>query len=255
MSEQRFDFLRELVRNIPDISVAEEAANYNDEDNQSSPEEQYPDSDTPYDLSMPSTSVRAGRQLFVSSNGQNGGGQHTHSVIRHTGTTSLSQTNVDGPTAKLPRSDTIPVPQQISGHQHHRLKHQPYSLPSHIDSNSKPNTLRTHPQQTAIPAPIVNFDYCTKPIVKIDYSNLPLSGVTTADNAVAAPLSAPANIASMSGNNSAFNFSAEPVISIDLSNIVNSSAAAVPSMATISIGTGFTAAHTTINNALFSITS
>ena len=61
MSEQRFDFLRELVKNIPDISVAEEAANYNDEEVQSSPEEQYPDSDTPFDLSMPSTSASASR--------------------------------------------------------------------------------------------------------------------------------------------------------------------------------------------------
>lgn len=259
MSEQRFDFLRELVRNIPDISVAEEAANYNEEDNQSSPEEQYPDSDTPYDLSMPSTSVRAGRQQFVSSNGHNGGGQHTQtqqqqqqhhdyqrnylkrsfssspsSAIRHTA--SLSQANVDCPPIKMPRSDLTPVPQQITGNQHHRLKHQSYSLPSHVDNNNKPNILRTHSQPTAIPAPIVNFDYCTKPVVKIDYSNLPLSGLATASDAVASPLSAPANIASMSGNNSAFNFSAEPVISIDLSNIVNSAAMAVPGMATISIG-------------------
>lgn len=66
MSEQRFDFLRELVKNIPDISVAEEAANYNEDEPQSSPEENYPDSDTPYDLSMPSTSTRASR---ISTNG------------------------------------------------------------------------------------------------------------------------------------------------------------------------------------------
>lgn len=39
MGEQRFDFLRELVKNVPDISVAEESATYNDEeDDQSSPE-------------------------------------------------------------------------------------------------------------------------------------------------------------------------------------------------------------------------
>ncbi|XP_065369150.1 dr1-associated corepressor homolog [Calliphora vicina] len=276
MSEQRFDFLRELVRSIPDISVAEEAANYNEEDNQSSPEEQYPDSDTPYDLSMPSTSVRAGRQQHntMASNGHNGGGHHTQpqqqphheyqrnylkrsissnpsSVIRHT--TTVGQTNVDCLPAKLARSDSTPVPHQLSTassiatvqqqhQQHPRLKHQPYSMPTHLENNNKPNThtplkqLRTPSQPTAIPAPIVNIDYCSKPVVKIDYSNLPIGGVT-AVKSVATPLSAPANIASMSGNNTAFHFSAEPVINIDLSNIVGSAATAGPSMATISIGT------------------
>ncbi|KNC33434.1 hypothetical protein FF38_09840 [Lucilia cuprina] len=286
MSEQRFDFLRELVRNIPDISVAEEAANYQEEDNQSSPEEQYPDSDTPYDLSMPSTSLRAGRQQQQQtiSNGHNGGGPHAtqvnaahqpneyqrnylkrsmssnpSSVIRHT--TAMAQTNVDCLPAKLARSDSTPVPQQqqqqqqqlstaasLTTVQHPRLKHQSYSMPTHMENsnnnnnnnniNNKPNTqtplktLRTPSQQTAIPAPIVNIDYCSKPVVKIDYSNLPLAGVTTSANTVAAPLSAPANIAS-----TAFNFSAEPVINIDLSNIVASPTSAIPSMATISIGT------------------
>ncbi|XP_037813982.1 dr1-associated corepressor homolog [Lucilia sericata] len=282
MSEQRFDFLRELVRNIPDISVAEEAANYQEEDNQSSPEEQYPDSDTPYDLSMPSTSLRAGRQQqqqqHTISNGHNGGGHHAtqvhaahqpheyqrnylkrsmssnpSSVIRHT--TAMAQTNVDCLPAKLARSDSTPVPQQqqlstaasLTTVQHPRLKHQSYSMPTHMENsnnnnnnnnNNKPNTqtplktLRTPSQQTAIPAPIVNIDYCSKPVVKIDYSNLPLAGVTASANAVAAPLSAPANIAS-----TAFNFSAEPVINIDLSNIVASPTSAIPSMATISIGT------------------
>ncbi|XP_023296939.2 dr1-associated corepressor homolog [Lucilia cuprina] len=282
MSEQRFDFLRELVRNIPDISVAEEAANYQEEDNQSSPEEQYPDSDTPYDLSMPSTSLRAGRQQQQQpiSNGHNGGGHHAtqvnaahqpneyqrnylkrsmssnpSSVIRHT--TAMAQTNVDCLPAKLARSDSTPVPQQqqqqlstaasLTTVQHPRLKHQSYSMPTHMENsnnnnnnniNNKPNTqtplktLCTPSQQTAIPAPIVNIDYCSKPVVKIDYSNLPLVGVTTPANTVAAPLSAPANISS-----TAFNFSAEPVINIDLSNIVASPTSAIPSMATISIGT------------------
>lgn len=43
MGEQRFDFLRELVKNIPDISVAEESATYynDEEDDQSSPEMQH----------------------------------------------------------------------------------------------------------------------------------------------------------------------------------------------------------------------
>lgn len=265
MSEQRFDFLRELVRNIPDISVAEEAANYHEEDNQSSPEEQYPDSDTPYDLSMPSTSVRAGRQQYSASNGQNGGGHHTQiqqqhhdyqrhylkrslstnpsTVIRHTTTGMVAQVHNDCLPPKLSRSDSSPVPQHLSSsisaaQQHSRLKHQSYSMPTTpIDINNKPNNnpliqLRTPSQQTAMPAPIVNFDYCSKPVVKIDYSNLPL----VSNNVGVTPLSAPANIANMSGNNSAFNFSAEPVINIDLSNIVASATTAVPPVATISIG-------------------
>ena len=285
MSEQRFDFLRELVRNIPDISVAEEAANYNEEDNQSSPEEQYPDSDTPYDLSMPSTSLRAVRQQQqqqqpqpqhyhhhqIASNGHNnGGGPYDHlrnhlkrsvssnpgSVIRHT-------TGADCVPAKLSRSDSTPFPQHITSipapvqlQQHSRLKHQSYSMPTTttttptIDNNcNKPNInnpptqFRSHKQQTAIPAPIVSIDYCNKPVVKIDYSNLPLAEISSsAGNTIATPLSAPANIATMSNNNSTFNFSAEPVINIDLSNIVNAStgattASSIPSVATISIGT------------------
>lgn len=287
MSEQRFDFLRELVRNIPDISVAEEAANYNEEDNQSSPEEQYPDSDTPYDLSMPSTSLRAVRQQQHlqqqqqqhhlhhhqinlnghNNNNNNGGGQYDYlrnhlkrsmssnpgSVIRHT-------TGVDCVPAKLARSDSTPVPQQttsiptaVQQQPHSRLKHQSYSMPTPtiIDSNcNKPNInnpptqLRSHKQQTAIPAPIVSIDYCNKPVVKIDYSNLPLGEISrSTGHTIATPLSAPANIANMSNDNSAFNFSAEqPVINIDLSNIVNAStgattASSIPSVATISIGT------------------
>ncbi|TMW52222.1 hypothetical protein DOY81_002689 [Sarcophaga bullata] len=205
MSEQRFDFLRELVRNIPDISVAEEAANYNEEDNQ----------------------------------------------------------RADCVPAKLARSDSTPVPQHITSipapvqlQQHSRLKHQSYSMPTTttttptIDNNcnipninNPPTQLRSHKQQTAIPAPIVSIDYCNKPVVKIDYSNLPLAEISSSsDNTIATPLSAPANIANISNNNSTFNFSAEPVINIDLSNIVNASTGAttvssIPSVATISIGT------------------
>ncbi|KAM7342996.1 negative cofactor 2 alpha isoform 1-T2 [Cochliomyia hominivorax] len=271
MSEQRFDFLRELVRNIPDISVAEEAANYNEEDNQSSPEEHYPDSDTPFDLSMPSTSLKAGRQQYcqqsLASNGHNGGVQHLQqqdyprnylkrsmstnppsSIIRHT--TALSQTNVDCIPAKLARCDSTAVPpQQLSSalvtplvqqqqqqQQHPRLKHQSYSMPMMHMDNNKPNT-NTPPKQqpTAIPAPIVNIDYTNKPVVKIDYSNLPITAANVQLDT--APLSAPANMASMGGNNTGFNFSTEPVINIDLSNIVASGATALPAAATISIGT------------------
>ncbi|XP_073814069.1 negative cofactor 2 alpha [Musca autumnalis] len=285
MSEQRFDFLRELVRNIPDISVAEEAANYNEEDNHSSPDEPYGDSDTPYDLSMPSTSaVRSSVTRYqqfhggTATNGQNGGhgmaaaaghdnprnylkrsvSSNANSVIMHT--TSLANAAGYGSTECLPpklsRSESTPVPppQQtrtpIAAASHPRLKHQSFSMPSNCvssNTNNKPNNspqqLRPPSQQTAIPAPIVSIDYCNKPVVKIDYSNLPqiTSGETTG---AAAPMSAPANIASMSTNANAFNFTAEPVINIDLSNIVASvggvtanTKTSTPPVATISIGT------------------
>ncbi|XP_013117998.1 dr1-associated corepressor homolog isoform X2 [Stomoxys calcitrans] len=268
MSEQRFDFLRELVRNIPDISVAEEAANYNEEDNHSSPEEPYADSDTPYDLSMPSTSSSRHVQQYqqhAPTNGQNGGYDYpktflkrsisssSNSVIMHT-TSSLASagggyTATDCLPPKLSRSESASVPVQhhspSASLQHPRLKHQSYSMPSNCvaTNNNKPNIppkpLRSPSQPTAIiPAPILSIDYCSKPMVKIDYSNLQQ---ITAD--ATAPLSAPAHIASMSANKTAFNFTAEPVINIDLSNIVAASATnaasapSTPAVATISIGT------------------
>uniref|UniRef100_A0A1A9UZF3 Transcription factor CBF/NF-Y/archaeal histone domain-containing protein n=1 Tax=Glossina austeni TaxID=7395 RepID=A0A1A9UZF3_GLOAU len=85
MSEQRFDFLRELVKNIPDISVAEEAAQYQDDDNQSSNEEACNDSDTPYDLSMPSTSTQ--RHHHNSFNGGGGEGDNGDDVVSPNGFT------------------------------------------------------------------------------------------------------------------------------------------------------------------------
>lgn len=292
MSEQRFDFLRELVKNIPDISVAEEAANYNEEDNHSSPEEPYADSDTPYDLSMPSTSSTRGTvsrhqqqqlppyqyhnlQQQPTTNGQNGGGNsgydiprnylkrsmssHTNSVIMHT--TAIggfnNQTSECLP-AKLLRSESTPVPPQhhtqLSSALHPRLKHQPFSMPSNSVSSNNSNSNNNNssikpnipPKQTAIPAPIVSIDYCNKPVVKIDYSNLPQLTTDKAATGSAAPLSAPAHISSMSGNKSAFNFSAEPVINIDLSNIVTPNASATtPPVATISIGAPLSTTHAT----------
>ncbi|XP_075169819.1 negative cofactor 2 alpha [Haematobia irritans] len=241
MSEQRFDFLRELVRNIPDISVAEESATYNEEDNHSSPDA---DSDTPYDLSMPSTSSARQMQSYQS-NGQNGGldyqknylkrsiSSNSNSVIMHT-TSSLASAGIgynsaDCLPAKFSRSDSTPIPpsQQnppLTSQQHPRLKHQSLSMPSNCvtntNNNNKPNIPPSPPSQPT--APIVSIDYCNKPMVKIDYSNLQM------------PLSAPAHMSSMSSAN----FTAEPVINIDLSNIVAASnvPTATPAVATISIG-------------------
>uniref|UniRef100_A0A1B0ARZ6 Fibronectin type-III domain-containing protein n=1 Tax=Glossina palpalis gambiensis TaxID=67801 RepID=A0A1B0ARZ6_9MUSC len=85
MSEQRFDFLRELVKNIPDISVAEEAAQYQDDDNQSSNEEPCNDSDTPYYLSMPSTSTQ--RHHLNSFNGCGGEGDNGDDAVSPNGFT------------------------------------------------------------------------------------------------------------------------------------------------------------------------
>ncbi|XP_061391422.1 dr1-associated corepressor homolog [Musca vetustissima] len=283
MSEQRFDFLRELVRNIPDISVAEEAANYIEDDNHSSPDEPYADSDTPYDLSMPSTStVRSStvtrQHSAMATNGQNGGHDHhprnhlkrsvssnANSVIMHTTSLANAGVGVGGYSSteclppKLARSESTPVPphppqlQQtptLTPASHPRLKHQSFSMPSNCvssnNNNNKPNNtpqpIRPPPKQTAIPAPIVSIDYCNKPVVKIDYSNLPQ--ITTDVASAPTPLSAPANIASMTTNASAFNFTAEPVINIDLSNIVATTVDATarpktstPPVATISIGT------------------
>ncbi|KAI9583685.1 hypothetical protein GQX74_005433 [Glossina fuscipes] len=94
MSEQRFDFLRELVKNIPDISVAEEAAQYQDDDNQSSNEEPCNDSDTPYDLSMPSTSTQ--RHHHNSFNGGGGEGDNGDDAVSPNGfTTQPKQADIE----------------------------------------------------------------------------------------------------------------------------------------------------------------
>lgn len=345
MSEQRFDFLRELVKNVPDISVAEEAANYNEEDGQSSPDDVYPDSDTPYDLSMPSTS--GGRNQYRTTPAQpkvNGGQTHfqykqqqqqqltphngstidtaaieadlrqrlhqrlnnTRSVIVHTASVAqaaaaaaarpppaspATATPTTTPTPapargaygnyvqpiKLMRSESSPANAaqhlwQVSSNSatqkqtgQKRLRHQALSVPCNNNNDNcsgsspakrqKPDSItqQTH-SQTAIPAPVFSYDLCNKPVVKIDYSNLPLTPASLGaseqlhktPSMSSLPLSAPVS-------NANFNFSAAaPIINIDLSNIVTNSGggggggdskllsagnkAPVPAVATISIG-------------------
>ncbi|KAH8305979.1 hypothetical protein KR018_007801 [Drosophila ironensis] len=233
VSEKRFDFLKELVRNIPDISVAEEAANaYGDEDVlRSSPEDQYPDSDTPYDLSLPSTSNRAS----ASANG----GAATAAFMR-----SMSLNGTPGPGGKR--------------HHHHQHQHQPpvppqlqsnhsppptklarsESTPAYTQRGRPPNPNSAHYQQkhskqaasladTAIPAPIGSYEL-SKPIVKIDYSHVQMPQTSTPEAPTSASVSAPTST-SDSGSGSggasggAFNFDlagGAPVINIDLTNIV-----------------------------------
>ncbi|EDW10861.1 uncharacterized protein LOC6581181 [Drosophila mojavensis] len=211
MSEQRFDFLKELVRNIPDISVAEEAAfNYNDDDVQSS-EEQYPDSDTPYDLSLPSTSLRVlpnGNNSYMRSISLNGGGQKrnynpsTPSVVMQTAP-ALAQIHHQAghlPT-KLARSESMPIytPRGRSN-----------------DTNDHNNRL---PLDTAIAPPICDYELLNKPIVKIDYSNVQMTTTTSCpsgdDNGITSTAMINLNIA-------------PPVINIDLTNIVTTGALPTP---------------------------
>ncbi|XP_017960181.1 uncharacterized protein LOC108653839 [Drosophila navojoa] len=210
MSEQRFDFLKELVRNIPDISVAEEAAfTYNDDDVHSS-EEQYPDSDTPYDLSLPSTSLRAlpnGNNSYVRSISLNGGGQKrnfnpsTPTVIVQTAP-SLAQIHQAGhlPT-KLARSESMPI-------------YTPICRSNDINDHSS-----RLPQDTAIAPPICNYDLLSKPIVKIDYSNVQMTTTTLCpsgdDNGSTSTAMLNLNIV-------------PPVINIDLTNIVTTGALPTP---------------------------
>ncbi|XP_037953149.1 uncharacterized protein LOC119683516 [Teleopsis dalmanni] len=273
MSEQRFDFLRELVKNIPDINIAEESANYNEDETHSSPEEAYPDSDTPFDLSMPSTSTQATRNSAA--NGithkyatRNGGfrintnmntineANHTYlkreydiehqhqlyegvdrgsnSVITHT--TKIANINSECSPVKIFRSDSTPAG-TTSQKPRQRLKHQPQSLPYAMDCHNT-TTLKNQPNKdkvlsqppAAIPAPIVNFDFCNKPVVKIDYSNISMPGQVSSS-----PLSVTTN-----ASNPDINFANEAVINIDLSNIVrNASDKTIESdepMATIRIG-------------------
>ncbi|KAH8421087.1 hypothetical protein KR222_010851 [Zaprionus bogoriensis] len=226
MSEQRFDFLKELVRNIPDISVADEAAcNYNDDDAHSS-EEQYPDSDTPYDLSLPSTSVRAlpnnGNNTYTRSMSLNGGGNlkrahnpSTPSVIMQTAALGQLQQHAGHLPAKLARSESTPA-------------YTPRGRPPNSNSSSSNNNNNNIPhyssrqtEETAIPAPICSYDMLSKPIVKIDYSNVQMPITTTTDS--------DSGSGGTSGGSGAFNFDiAAPVINIDLTNIVSAGTAATP---------------------------
>ncbi|XP_017054180.1 dr1-associated corepressor [Drosophila ficusphila] len=206
VSEKRFDFLKELVRNIPDISVAEEAAYNEDDVLRSSPEDQYPDSDTPYDLSLPSTSMRSQA---------NGTAAYMRSMSLNNG----AGTGVGGPTKRhyqtqhsathpnLPTTTTLPAKLARSE-----------STPAYTPRGRPPNHLKKQPVQldTAIPAPICSYEL-NKPIVKIDYSHvqmqMPTANFCTPDAS---------DSGSGSGTGSgAFNFDiAAPVINIDLTNIV-----------------------------------
>ncbi|XP_017149081.1 dr1-associated corepressor [Drosophila miranda] len=205
MSEQRFDFLKELVRNIPDISVAEEASSYNDD---SSPE-QYPDSDTPYDLSLPSTSMRS-----LPNGGGSAIGPYMRSMsLNGTGLKRQQQQQQYPPPTHIP---SVSVPSVAHTHQL-QMGHVPAKLarsestPSYTPRGRPPNQNSYHKKQshdTAIPAPICSYEL-NKPIVKIDYSNvqMPTTNLCTPEAEADA--------------NSAFNFDiAAPVINIDLTNIV-----------------------------------
>ncbi|ALC42305.1 NC2alpha [Drosophila busckii] len=181
MSEQRFDFLKELVRNIPDISIAEEASNYND-----SSEEAYPDSDTPYDLSLPSTSMRNGNNnsnSFMRSVSLNGGAlKRSHPPSTPS---TLMQTVASVTAAKLARSESTPA----------------YTPRGRPPNSSRVYSCRDAKNTTAIPEPMCNYELLNKPVVKIEYSNVQLPSTTVSD--AHSPLDIPA-----------------PVINIDLSNIV-----------------------------------
>ncbi|XP_034107576.1 dr1-associated corepressor homolog [Drosophila nasuta] len=224
MSEQRFDFLKELVRNIPDISVAEEACNYNEDDVHSS-EEQYPDSDTPYDLSLPSTSLRGlhhngnsnsnnSSNTYVRSVSLNGVGLKRHhnpppaptpSVIMQTAALAQIQQQARPLPAKLARSESTPAYTPRG-----RPPNSSNNNSVHYNSSSRQMQMQT--PETAIPAPICSYDVLSKPIVKIDYSNVQMpTTTTTADAADSGSAAA----------DTTFNFDiAAPVINIDLTNIV-----------------------------------
>ncbi|KAH8252330.1 hypothetical protein KR038_006418 [Drosophila bunnanda] len=222
VSEKRFDFLKELVRNIPDISVAEEAA-YNEDDMlRSSPEDQYPDSDTPYDLSLPSTSMRsqpnngtASTAAYMRSMSLNGGGGAGTKRQQQQHPPHLNPSHTLP--AKLARSESTPAytPGQRGRppNSHSQHKKQPVQL------------------DTAIPAPICSYEL-NKPIVKIDYSNVQMRNLCTPEAVVSAPAS---------DSSAAFNFDiAAPVINIDLTNIVATGAGATSSRPT---SIGFAAAE------------
>lgn len=214
VSEKRFDFLKELVRNIPDISVAEEANAYNDDDVlRSSPEDQYPDSDTPYDLSLPSTSMRA-----------NGGAANTAAYMR-----SMSLNGGPGSTAAGSKRHHQP---QITAHHNNAPAHVPAKLarsestPAYTQRGRPPNSAHQKQKQpvpldTAIPAPICSYEL-NKPIVKIDYSNVQMP-MPTATNLCTPDASDSGSGAGSAAStcSAAFSFDiAAPVINIDLTNIV-----------------------------------
>lgn len=303
MAENRFDFLRELVKNIPDISVAEDAVS-----NDSSPEATTIDpSDMPYDLSMPSTSnSHSDGSSIQKLNPTNNGAAALHlirnnGVTRSCGTTvaisdenrdqlkrqwdvigrSISQvqdTQSASTPPKLLRTDSAPAgltrgqpsiatATKTQKHQQHhvqpnqqtvptdlrRLRHQPKSVPA-VNNNNNNNCTenaiaeshhnKTQPPtpNTVIPAPIVSIDFCNKPVIKIDYSNLALhsniSDVNNYSESLSSSSSSPTVIEQQSNKN---NFPQDtsickiqtsiinstttpdsPVINIDLSNIVTS---------------------------------
>lgn len=226
--------LKELVGNIPDISVAEETAcNYNDDDVHSS-EDQYPDSDTPYDLSLPSTSIRGlhngNSSTYVRSVSLNGAGlKRNHNPPP--ATPSLIQSEIMQTAAALAQMQQ----QQHTGHLPAKLSrsestpaYSPRGRPPNNTNNNNNNnnahyssSRQTH--ETAIPAAICSFDVLSKPIVKIDYSNVQI------------PISADTDARSTA--NEAFNFDiAAPVINIDLTNIVSAGTASTPTPTKICYG-------------------
>ncbi|XP_030386917.1 uncharacterized protein LOC115633625 [Scaptodrosophila lebanonensis] len=221
MSEQRFDFLKELVKNIPDISVAEEACNYNDD---SSPEEQYPDSDTPYDLSLPSTSMQRavpnGATTFarsVSLNGAAGGLKRHH------------QQPASSPASVIVQNAAVFAQMQQEQQHQQQVGYSPAKLARSESTPARTNVHAYHSRQirdTAIPAPISSYEL-NKPIVKIEYSKIPTKGLGSPEAANCSSAGAVAD--------AAFNFAA-PVINIDLTNIVAAAAETPAPTTTICYG-------------------
>lgn len=211
MAESRFDFLRELVKNIPDISVAEEIAH----DNSPGPPT-LGQNEAPYDLSMPSTSCGITIQASPSTtngNPRNGLQMHAsippvqrsvsvpsasraelkrpycesvteypskfsanfykeNSVIQHTSNSDVSPPKIRRTDSEsAAHSINLPATQTTI----RRLQHQSKSIPcTSKESQQLQSPLQSQSQPIITPAPIINVDICNKPIVKIDYSNLAL---------------------------------------------------------------------------------
>ncbi|XP_055704690.1 uncharacterized protein LOC129802696 [Phlebotomus papatasi] len=223
MSESRFDFLRELVKNVPDISVAEEIDN--------SPVSSM---ETPEDRNG-GNSLRNGRstkgdtwlrtygrpvsmdfaqigQQSVSHEGKcltpnviYPGGSEGNSVIRYTASGMSSQKSTS---SCHPPSSSSLRPSKMA-----RLDSSPgcYSAPPRPDDSSifsfdlKQKPQREYAPQSPLvtstvtsctnvtresvamtPPPVLKIDICNTPVVKIDYSHLPPLNV-----AAPTPLPAP----------------------------------------------------------------
>ncbi|XP_059622415.1 dr1-associated corepressor [Phlebotomus argentipes] len=192
MSESRFDFLRELVKNVPDISVAEEVespppAATEDATNGGSARNGRPERGAESWLRSYGRPVSMDFSQMGRKSLETDGkcltpnivypGSESQSVIKYTASRLPRDAQGSSRLPKMPRLDCQSAPPR-SGDASVFSFDVRQKLPSPLVTSTV--TSASDVSSVSAPPPVLKIDICNTPVVKIDYSYLPLSGAPAA---------------------------------------------------------------------------